>query len=408
MLKFKFQKISKTPSSFLRKRKDISLYLTELKKVISEKNYNVPESFLILPHELLPKFSGEFKLILLVGIGGSSLGTQAVYEALKNKKHLAPLMVLDSLNPLFFRKVLAGLRKVGRGKLAVFFISKTGRTFETTANFFTLFNKIKDLGPKIFVVSAENSPLWLWGRKKHFFTIPIPEKVGGRYSIFSLAHLLPLKFAGVNIKELLFGARAANKDCLMEAPLKNPAMSSALTIFYHYQKGRNIYSNLVFPPDLEYWGKWYVQLMGECLGKDGKGMTPTVTTGTTDFHAIGQLYFDGPRDKLINFVFTKNLDLDYQIGNLDDFKSIFPGVQGKKIWQLNRAIFEGVKSAYLKKNIPFTETILEKLDEKTLGYLMQMRMIEIIFLGKLMKVNAFNQPGVELYKQETRKILKKK
>lgn len=407
MLKFNFQKVSKVPSDFFYKRKKLSSYLRELQKVIREKDYSAPESFLVLPNEriFLESVKKSPDLILLVGVGGSSLGAQAVYEALKNKKSLKKLMVLDSLNPLFFKKALEETKKTKKGRQALLFISKTGNTFETTANFFALFKKIQQVKPEIFVISAENSPLWLWGRKKNFTTLPVPEKIGGRYSVLSNVGLLPLKLAGINVKELLLGAREANKVCLTDEPLKNPALASALTTFYHYQKGKNIYGNLVFPPDLEYFGKWYVQLMGECLGKDGKGMTPTVTTGTTDFHAIGQLYFDGPRDKLINFVFTQDLDTDYTIEDLEDFSSIFPGVEGKKIWQLNRAIFEGVKKAYLKKKIPFTETILDKLNERNLGFLIEMRMIEIIFLGKLMRVNAFDQPGVDLYKQETRKIL---
>jgi len=143
------------------------------------------------------------------------------------------------------------------------------------------------------------------------------------------------------------------------------------------------------------------------LGKSGKGITPTVTVGTSDFHAIGQLYFDGPRDKLVNFVFVEKLGFDEQIPEDKNLEILFSGAAGKKIWQVNKAIFEGVKRVYLKKKIPFTETILPALDEKNLGFLLEMKMIEIIFLAKLMEVNAFDQPGVELYKAETRKILKK-
>jgi glucose-6-phosphate isomerase len=408
MIKFRFQKISQVPLKFFKKRKEISEYLKFLKKVLKEKDYSVKESFLILPKE---KFSfqnfGDFSLILLCGVGGSSLGAQAIFEALKNKKVLKEILVLDSLNPLLIKRAILKVKKTKEGKTALLFISKSGKTFETTANFFAIFKIIKKYQPKIFIISDRNSPLWNFGQKNKFLTFEIPEKVVGRYSVFSNVGLVPLFLAGVNIKRLLAGAQKANQVCLVDDHLKNLALSSALTIFYHYQKGKNIYSNLVFPPDLEYFGKWYVQLMGESLGKDGKGITPTVTTGTTDFHAIGQLYFDGPRDKLINFVFVENLGLDFEIENLGEFNQIFPGMEKKKIWQLNRAIFEGVKRAYLKKKLPFTETILEKLDEEDLGFLFQMKMIEIILLAKLMKVNAFDQPGVELYKIETRKILKK-
>jgi glucose-6-phosphate isomerase len=410
MIKFNFQKISQRPQKFFPRKTEIKAYLVELKRILREKDSTVPESFLFLPEEFsaikkLWRNYGSFDLNLLIGVGGSSLGAQAVYEALKNKKDLKKLIVLDSLNPLLLKKAFGELKKVKKGKTALFFVSKSGKTFETTANFFALFPLIKKYQPKVFIISDENSILWQYGKKNNFETFSIKKAVVGRYSLFSLAHLLPLSFSGINLKELLFGVKEANRVCLRENPLKNPALASALTIFYHYQKRKNIYSNLVFPPDLEYFGKWYVQLMGESLGKDGKGITPTVTTGTSDFHAIGQLYFDGPKDKLINFVFTENLGLDYVIGKIADFEKIFPNISGKKLWQLNRVIFEGVKRAYLKKKLPFTETILSELDERNLGFLFQMKMIEIILLAKLMKVNAFDQPGVELYKIETRKIL---
>lgn len=407
MIKFNFRKINQVPLKFFYRRKEVSDYLVELKNVLEEKNYNLPESFLILPTEKpsLPKFFGKFELIILVGVGGSSLGVEAIYRALRNKKKLIEILILDSLNPLFFKKTLEKTKNIKKGRIALFFISKSGKTFETTANFFAIFQLIKKYYPRVFIISDENSPLWQYGKKKNFLIFPIPEKIGGRYSLLSNVGLLPLTLAGVNIKELLLGAKLANDACLVNNPLKNPALASALTIFYHYQKGKNIYSNLVFPPDLEYFGKWYIQLMAESLGKEDKGITPTVTIGTSDFHAIGQLYFDGPRDKLINFVFVENLGLDFDIPSIENFSQIFPGLAKKKIWQLNSAIFEGVKRAYLKKKLPFTETILSKLDERSLGFLFQMKMIEIIFLGKLMKVNAFDQPGVELYKQETRKIL---
>lgn len=413
MLKFNFQKISQVPKSFFRRKREISDYLAELGRILKEKNYSRPESFLLLPEEptIITKspssFYNNFQLILLCGIGGSSLGAQAIYEVFKNQKKLTEILVLDSLNPLFFRKALAEVKKVKKGKLAIFFISKSGKTFETTANFFALFPIIKKYQPRIFVISEENSILWQYGKKNNFSTFSIPKKVGGRYSVFSNVGILPLSLAGIKVKDLLFGAREANKICLIDNPLKNPALASALTIFYHYQKGKNIYSNLVFPPDLEYFGKWYIQLMAECLGKDGKGITPMVAIGTRDFHSLGQLYFDGPRDKLINFVFTENLGVDYKIGNLEDFTQAFPGMGGKKIWQLNRAMFEGVKRAYLKKKLPFTETILPEFNERNLGFLFQMKMIETIFLAKLLGLNAFDQPGVDLYKQETRKILKR-
>jgi glucose-6-phosphate isomerase len=302
-------------------------------------------------------------------------------------------------------KVVEKVSLYKKSKTLIFFVSKSGKTFESTANFLVLFNKTKKFKPTIFVCSDEGSILWNYAKEKKFNTIPTPQKVGGRYSVFTYSHLIPLISLGVDTKKLIEGASLAVRNGIMEED--NFSLFSALFIFYHYLNKKNIYANIVFPSDLEYFGKWYIQLMAESIGKDGKGITPIVTTGTTDFHAIGQLYFDGPKDKIMNFVFVKSLGIDYKIFKDKTFVKVFSGMEKRGIWELNNNIFEGVKRAYLKKNIPFTETLLDKLNEFDLGYLFMMKMIEIIILAKLMKVNSFDQPGVELYKQETRGILQK-
>ncbi len=418
MLRFNFKKISQVPGDFFIKRKEITDYLKKIKSILKERSYDFPESFLLLPEESpdLPKrfFKNlrlerkEIKVIIVVGVGGSSLGIQAVFEALKRKKGLKEILFLDSLNPLFLRAIKNKLDSCSGRKCqsAIFLISKSGKTFETLANFFTLLKLIRRYLPKIFIITNENSSLWEFGKKKNYPLLPLPKMVGGRFSIFSNLGLFPFYLSGIDTRELFLGAKRANEICLKDYPSRNPSLASALTIFYHWKDGKNIYSNFVFPPDLEFFGKWYIQLMGESLGKEGKGITPTVTVGTSDFHAIGQLYFDGPRDKLINFVFVEKLGLDSEIPTDKNLDNLFPEVKGKKLWQVNKAIFEGVKRAYQKKKIPFTETILPTLNERNLGFLLEMKMIEIIFLAKLMRVNAFDQPGVELYKAETRKILK--
>ncbi len=413
MFQFNFQKISQVPLTFFHKKGEISNYLKKIKNILKEKNYKFPESFLLLPTEkpiFLKKIPKNLKLIIVVGIGGSSLGTEAVYKALKRKKaDLVEIFFLDTLNPLSFSELISKLKlaPLKRDEIAVCLVSKTGKTFETIANFFVLLRVLKRYQPKIFVITNEGSILWDFAKKRNYSILSIPKEVSGRYSVLSNVGIFPLALAGVDPKELLAGAKEVNKICLIANPLKNPALASALIIFYHYKEGKNIYSNFVFPPDLEFFGRWYCQLMAESLGKDKKGITPTVTVGTTDFHSLAQLYFDGPRDKLINFVFVKNLNHDFQIPPNRDLDFLFPGSEGKKIWELTLAIFEGVKKAYIKKKLPFTETILPELDERSLGALFQMKMIEIIFLAKLMRVNAFDQPGVELYKKETRKILRK-
>lgn len=402
MLEFNFLKISQLSKSFFKKRKDISQYLKKIQEIWNKKNYNFPEGFLSLTQEALFFSRRRKEKILLIGIGGSSLGAQAIYYSLKNKKKLNEIVFLNSLNPLYLKKFFLSKKKE---KITICFISESGKTLETIANFFVLFKKIKKYNPRIFVVTDKDSPLNKFALKNKWQTFFLPKAVVGRYSVFSNSGLVPLYLAGIDVKGLLKGAEEANKFCLIDDPLKNPAYASALIIFYQWQKGKNIYTNFIFPPDLEFFGRWYCQLMAESLGKKGRGITPAFALGTTDFHSLAQLYLDGPRDKLINFVFVKNLGIDFFIPEIKDFKKELPELEKKRIWQINKAIFDGMKKVFLKKKIPFTETILENLNERELGQLFEMKMIEIILLAKLMKVNAFNQPAVELYKKETRKLL---
>ena len=412
MFRFSFQKTSLVPKSFLRKRKEISEYLKKLRLILKERKYNFPESFLNLPEEKISFFSfsqisKKLKLIIVAGIGGSSRGAQAVYGALKNKKNLTEILFLDALSPFFLQKISSQHKELKKGEIAIILSSKSGRTLETLANFFAIFPTIKKYKPEIFVVTEENSLLWNLAKIKGWQPFSAPKIIEGRYSVFSNLGLLPLYLAGVNVQELLLGAKDANEVCLFGNALKNPALASAMIIFYHWQSKKAIYSNIVSPPDLEFFGKWYQQLMAESLGKDRKGITPTVIIGTTDFHSLLQLYLAGPKDKLFNFVLAENLDLDYPVPKSKELNLLLPSLQGKSIWELNRAILGGVKRAFLKKEIPFTETVLPKLKERNLGFLFQMKMIEMILLAKLMEVNPFGQPAVELYKEETRKILKR-
>jgi len=410
MFQFNFQKIAQVPRDFFKPIRETNNYLEKLREVLKTKNYDLPESFLIFPEEKFEfqKIELNFKLIILVGIGGASQGAQAIYAALKNKKKLKEILFLDTLNPILLREIISKVKLINqkKEKTAICLISKSGLTIESIINFFTFWQAIKKYLPKVFIITEENSPLWNFGQKKNWQLFSVPKQIEDRYSIFGKTGIFPLYLSGVNIKELFLGAKMANERCLVDDLFKNFALASALTIFYHWKRGKNNYVNFVFPPELDFFGKWYSQLMAESLGEDNKGITPMTAIGTNDLHSLAQLFFDGPQDKLFNFVFIENLGLDFSISELKDFAKIFPGTKNKKIWQLTKVIFEGVKRVYLKKKIPFTETILPELNERNLGFLFEMKMIEIILLAKLMKVCPFDQPAVKLYKKETQKFLK--
>jgi glucose-6-phosphate isomerase len=184
-------------------------------------------------------------------------------------------------------------------------------------------------------------------------------------------------------------------------------MKSAAILYCHYKKKKNINNNFFFHPELETLGKWYRQLIGESIGKKKTiGITPIISIGTTDLHSVGQLYLGGPIDKVTTFISANSIDEDLTIPNEPYLGELVEGMYGKTLKNIKRTILGGVKLAYKKRRMPFTEIILPDLKEKSFGAYMQFRMMEIMYLAKLLGVNAFNQPNVESYKEETRKIIK--
>ena len=144
--------------------------------------------------------------------------------------------------------------------------------------------------------------------------------------------------------------------------------------------------------------------MGESVGKDGKGITPTVSIGSTDLHSMGQLYLGGIKDKFFTFISAENKGADISVPQ-EPLLEILNEVEEKTTSEIMDAILGGVKIAFLKNDLPFMEIILDDISPHSLGQFMQLKMMEMMFLGNLMGVNAFDQPSVESYKQETRKIL---
>jgi glucose-6-phosphate isomerase len=202
------------------------------------------------------------------------------------------------------------------------------------------------------------------------------------------------------------------KKCISKDAEKNPAVLSAIAIFHNYKKGYKINDNFFFNPELESLGKWYRQLMGESIGKEKNifnktvhiGITPTVSIGSTDLHSVGQLYLGGPKDKYTNFIWIKQAS-EIAVPKKRIFPKLIEQITAKTAKTILNAILRGVKIAYTKQNLPFSETTLEENSEKHIGEYMQFKMMEIMFLANLLKINAFDQPNVENYKKETKKIL---
>lgn len=421
-------------------------YVQRLQKIITGVDYTKPESSLNLAtnNNLISvilkikkqKINHNLKYIFVVGIGGSNLGTKAVYDAIYGYYDvLAPerypkIIFLDTNDAgllLQLKNFLnASLKRPE--EILINMISKLGATIETAVNFEAILDILKnifnarDIPDRIIVTTDENSLLWKMALKKNITLLPIPKTVGGRFSILSAAGLLPLSAAGIDIKALLRGAGQMRTQCMQRNITKNPAILSASILYEHYNKKRTINDNFFFHPELESLGKWYRQLMGESIGKERKyngkktyiGITPTVSIGSTDLHSVGQLYLGGPDDKITTFINTEaniainitTITTDITLSKKLFFPNLVKNLGNKTTTQITRAIYEGVKIAYSKRKIPFMEVILKNISPYSLGQFLQFKMMEIMYLGCLFHVNTFDQPNVEMYKKETRKILK--
>jgi len=411
-------------------------YTRRLQSVVDSKTYDAPESSINLPSDasLLDsvltmkekKVSPQLRYILDVGIGGSNLGTKSVYDALfgfydiLQPDRFPKILFLDTVSEDFFIKLSSLLESISnKEEILINAISKSGGTTETIANLEVLLEFLKktfpDISDRLVITTDENSKLWQRAKELQIDVLPIPKQVGGRYSVLSAVGLFPLAAAGITIERLLKGAEEMREFCLSQDGLANPALLSAAITHFHSKNGKNITDSFFFAPQLESIGKWYRQLTGESLGKEHDlqgnvvhtGITPTVSIGSTDLHSVGQLYLGGPRDKITTFIYTTNEPALLSLPSSLQFPLV-EGIENKKLREIMAAILEGVKIAYQKQGLPFMEVAFDSINEQSLGEFLQFKMLEMMYLGQLFNVNAFDQPHVELYKVETKRILNSK
>lgn len=403
----------------------LSSYIEHLNVVAKANNYNADEASINLPfdEELIKnvqelakkKSSSNLKYIFVIGIGGSNLGTKAIYDAFYGyydnlQPNTFPKMIfLDTQDEQVLTKASKLIESLeSPDEILINSISKSGGTTETAANleiiYDVLTNKFGEIKDRIIITTDKGSKMQQSAEQNGIDFLNLPDKVGGRYSVFSAVGLFPLAVAGFDLNLLRKGAQNMRDLCLKGLQEENPALISALILFLSNKIGKSINDNFIFLPQLESLGKWYRQLMGESIGKDGKGITPTVSIGSTDLHSVGQLYLGGTPDKITTFIYGKAKENNLSVPEKTAF-NLVDAIKGKKINDIMQAIVGGTKAAYKKQSLPYTEIVFDSINEETLGSFMQFKMMEMMYLGKLMEINTFNQPHVELYKVETKKIL---
>lgn len=352
--------------------------------------------------------------LVVLGIGGSALGAQAVSAALGNGA--VRLHFVDNVEP---EPIIGLLRTLEPHKTLVNVISKSGSTAETMAAFL-VFRQWLELAvsdwKKHVVVTTDPAKgiLRPYADAEGLTAFEVPAAVGGRFSVTCPVGSLPLAFAGVDLESLLAGARKSNEQARGALEHNLPAQTALVNHLFS-QRGKNIVVFMPYSTRLRYLPDWFVQLHDESLGKmrdrQGKevrtGTTAVRAIGTTDQHAQVQLFREGPRDKLITFVRLLNPSEDLQIPavkGLEGLEYLF----GKSFFELLDAEAKATAHALAKAGQPNYTLTLEKLDAYNLGWLLQHLMWQTAFLGELWNINAFDQPGVELGKEYTYALMGRK
>ena len=351
------------------------------------------------------------KFIYIIGIGGSSLGSKAIYSFLRTSKNFKKkLFFLDTIDPLRINYLLS-LGSLEESQFIA--ISKSGNTIEPLSILKYIDSKICIGRNNCTIITGENSNLWQFAIENEIKKFQIPDNVGGRFSVFSAVGLLPLALIGVDIKALLSGCRSVHKSFFNQEKYFDLIMNKARFIV----ENKSRFSiNIIFSFSSVFrdFNRWFVQLWAESLGKKNiyntrQGLTPIGLIGPDDQHSFLQLIMDGPRDKTITFFKIRNLQDDSLIPESEKFKSFDLDYLNNKSFNdlINLQADSTYEAILLEKDIPCDKITIECVDEENIGKLMYRFLLLTSCVGSFMQIDTYNQPGVELGKSILRKKFSK-
>ena len=322
----------------------------------------------------------------IIGMGGSTLGSQAIYDFLNHK---------IKKNFIFIDNLDVNKKKKKEKKYTNIVISKSGNTVETITNS-NIFIKNKE--KNIFITENKNSYLFQLANKLKAEIIHHNNFIGGRYSVLSEVGMLPAELMGLNSNNF----KQLNNIVKNKHFLNSLISNVSATLYYINNKKFNsvIINYDEKSKNLFY---WYQQLIAESLGKKSKGLLPVISLMPKDNHSVMQLYLDGFKNNFFTFFYVKEKK-SLKIDN----KKILPPQKFLKNKDLNKIIFaqkKATENVFRNKNIPFRSFEINNRNEKTLGELFCFFILETILIGQSLKLNPFDQPAVELIKQETKKLL---
>jgi len=385
------------------------------------------------------KTSGRYEKIVVLGIGGSALGTKCLQQALlplfKMRGNMAAnvadkattpaatmgpipqLHVLDNIDPTLLRDLDATL---DLKKTLFIVVSKSGDTIETLAQYFYFQKRVQEVGLKeadhfVFITDADKGLLReIAAKNPNIQTFEVPKNVGGRFSVLTPVSLVPAALMGLDIRQLLHGAQMMRDVFLNLDAEKNLCFQLAAIQYLLGQKGKTINVFMPYSSHLIGFTEWVTQLLAESIGKAlnekgervNVGLTPLRAVGATDQHAQSQLFHEGPNDKLIVFFEIENFGEPLAIPNPYPDHPAVSFLKNATFDQLLKTEKQGTEQSLIECDRPNITIRLDCLDEASLGGLFMLFEGATAFLAEFYGINAFDQPGVERSKRLGREILK--
>ena len=322
----------------------------------------------------------------VIGMGGSILGAESIYDFLKYK---------IKKNFSFVNNLQSIVKYPNKKKIVNLIVSKSGNTLETISNSNII---IKKKDKNIFITEKRNSYLYLFAEKLKAEIVHHNDFIGGRYSVLSEVGMLPAELMGLN----------SAKFKQLNNLIKNKKFINALIInanntlhFLRKKKFNSIILN--YDESSESLFKWYQQLMAESLGKKGTGILPTISSMPKDNHSVMQLYLDGPRNNFFTFFHVQDKNSTKVINGKTLASHRY--LRNKSLGEIVMSQKLATEKVFLNKKIPFRSFEVINRDENTIGELFCFFVLETILIGRALKINPYDQPAVELIKKETKKIL---
>jgi glucose-6-phosphate isomerase len=335
--------------------------------------------------------------IVILGIGGSSLGTRAIYEFLRCKHDLEKeLVFLESTDPVDIR---AQLQRIDPEQSLFLVISKSGTTVETVSILKYLSTRVALHADNTVIISSEESIMHHYAKSSSLPFFSIPENVGGRFSVFSVVGLLPLALVGVDIDNMLNGAQKIHKEFFSQGKSYERLMEKAR--FMVENKYRfNINVLFSYSSALEGFNKWYVQLWAESLGKINingtrQALTPVGLIGPVDQHSFLQLIMEGKRDKTVTFIKVEDFEEEIFVPDQSPLPQMdyLEGISFSKL--IDMQADATIASIAEQRDIPYDVITIDKVDEYNIAELMYSYELLVSIIGAFLQIDTYDQPGVE-------------